>query len=150
MRSDLPEKMKRGPKNKYTRKYVLDNKWPERFIAYCREGYHNEAIAGCFEICKDTLYRIFDTVPEMADAEKMGRSLREKFWFDMGRAAAAGKIPGFNSVVYVWMTKNVLKWRNEDRIIEVQKPLEIEQKDIKYVTEWGSKLEPSDPKEKED
>jgi hypothetical protein len=143
-----PER-RRGPKDKYTRKWLEQNRIVERYINWCREGYHDEAIAGCFEVCKDTLYQWFEKFPEMNDARKMGVQLRERWWFEFGRAAAGGKIPGFNSVVYVWMTKNVLKWRNEDRVIEVQQP-QIEEKDVKYVTEWGSKLEPSDPKEKDD
>jgi hypothetical protein len=143
-----PER-RRGPKDKYTRKWLEENHVVERYLNWCREGYHEEAIAGCLELSKETLYKLFDNFPEMANAKKLGASLKEKWWFEFGRAGAAGKVPGFNSVIYVWMTKNVLKWRNEDRVIEVQQP-QIEEKDVKYVTEWGSKLEPSDPKENED
>lgn len=143
----MAERRKKGFQDKYTRKYIKEHRFVERYLQFSREGYHDAAIAGCLEISKATLYRIFEKYEEMAEARELGSALRERWWFEFGRSAAAGKIPGFNSLVYVWMTKNVLKWKNEDRVVEVQAPA-IEMKDVKYVTDWGSKNEPSDPEDK--
>lgn len=103
----------------------------EMIIDHMKQGMSLRSFGATAGCNVDTLYEWAKTHPEFSDAIKTGRQLQEQFWEKTGIAAAHGKIPGFSGTAFVWMTKNMLGWRDrvelsgdQNRPIQIQTHLE--------------------------
>lgn len=83
----------------------------ECFTATLYEKYGDDTPSS-----KDTIYEWVKLYPEFSDAKRRGESLGQKFWENLGRAGAAGKLQNFNSTAWVFNMKNRYRWRNEIQV----------------------------------
>jgi hypothetical protein len=103
-----PEKV--GRPSKYKPEYG------ELLINHMGDGYSIESFAGVLRISKDTVYEWINKHPEFSDAKKAGEGLRHLCYEKLGMEASKGKVDGFNATAFVWMTKNMLGWRDKQEI----------------------------------
>lgn len=136
-----PRKAKVGPPYKYTRKEIKEIVVP-KYLELSKQGYPEAGIAGKLGISKETLYEWFDKYPELSDARREGASIKQAFYHELGMNATMGKIKGFNSTTYIWLTKNCAGWRDTDRLQTQEVTVTKEQ--VSYKTSWGGNEEPSD------
>ena len=62
---------------------------------------------------EDTMNGWCKTIEKFSVAKKLGRKAQELFFEKTGRAAMLGKIPNFNATAYIWLSKNMLGWRDK-------------------------------------
>lgn len=96
-----------GRPSKYKPEYC------DQLIEHMKEGLSYDSFAGLIRVNDDTLREWEKKHSEFAAAKKEARRLQALFWEKLGRAAAAGKVEGFNATAFVWMTKNMLGWREK-------------------------------------
>jgi hypothetical protein len=77
------------------------------------QGLSFESFAADLDVNTDTIHHWVNTKPSFSVAKKIGFSKLLKFYEKTGVAAMHGKIPGFNATAFVWMTKNMCKWRDK-------------------------------------
>lgn len=51
--------------------------------------------------------------PEIAELRAELSAIREKFWIEKGLNNLTTQ--GFNSSLYIWMTRNILRWSDEEK-----------------------------------
>ncbi len=94
---------------------------PADFVEQSKRGKNLTQIACGWNANRDTLYTWGRTHTEFNDALKQGREYCEAWYTNLGMAAMTGQTPvgadGKKMVVnlgfYVWMTKNILKWKDQ-------------------------------------
>ncbi len=106
---------KGGRPTKYKPEYC------QKLIDHMAQGLSFESFAGLIDVCLDTLYEWEKKYPEFSETKKRGRRKQAIFWEGAGRDAALGKIENFNATAFVWMTKNMLGWR-EKQDVELSGP----------------------------
>ena len=84
----------------------------EQVVKLMGQGYSKRACAGALGICEERLYGWAKEHPEFSKALKDGETVCEQWYLSKGLEAMQGEIDGFNATAYVWLTKNVLKWRD--------------------------------------
>jgi transposase len=109
-----------GAPTKYKPEYC------QRLTEFLAQGYPFEAFAGEINVNPDTVYEWCKVHKEFSDAKKMGRSKGLKWFSDMGRAGAAGKIKGFNATPWIFMLKNIYGWKDKLEISEFEEVDEVE------------------------
>jgi len=114
-----------GRPPKYKKEYC------QMLIDHMATGMSFESFAAEIETHRGTLYNWKKQYPEFLNAHKIGIDKMTKFFEKIGLMGMAGKIPGFNPTVYVWTTKNKLRWtdRVETDVNILPKPAIIERLD---------------------
>ena len=102
--------MPRGRPTKY-RKEMCD-----QLVELMAEGRSKTAACAELGITTETLYQWAKNKPEFSDAVKRAEHACAQWWEEKGREAMNGKIEGFNATAFVWMTKNVLNWRDKTEV----------------------------------
>lgn len=96
-----------GRPTKYKKQYCKE------LVAYMAKGHSLTAYAGHTGISRETFYQWAKEKPEFSDAIRKGRQACQQFYENFGIAAASGKIKGFNATAYVWLTKNIIGWKDK-------------------------------------
>lgn len=100
----------RGQPTKYKHEYC------EMLKKHMEEGLSFESFSAVIGVHRDTLYEWGKKQPDFSDAIKKGRDGLLLFYERLGRSAMAGKIKDFNATAFIWMTKNMLNWREKQNI----------------------------------
>ena len=99
----------------------------EQLVGLMADGLSKTAACVELGITTQTLYRWGEEKPEFSDAIKKGEEACSHWWECKGRDAVQGEIEGFNATAYVWMTKNILNWRDKQEVTGKDgEPLSIE------------------------
>ena len=101
-----PEKLVTGRPTKYRSKYC------DQLIIHMSQGFSFESFCAVIEVNRDTIYEWVKVHPKFSDAKKVGREKQQYFYEGAGLKAMMGEVENFNSTAFVWMTKNMLKWRD--------------------------------------
>lgn len=96
-------------------KYRAD--FPARALDLMREGASLCEVAADLGISFETLntWRKDGKHVKFAQAIDQGATLSEVWWIKLGRAGAAGKVPNFQAVPWIFCMKNMFGWRNHDK-----------------------------------
>jgi hypothetical protein len=86
----------------------------KQLIDIMSKGHSLTAACAQLGITRDTAWRWSKDKQEFSDALEHARQLCIVWWEKLGMMGATGKLPGFNSHTFQWMTKNICSWR--DRI----------------------------------
>ena len=90
-----------------------EERYPEMLIHHMTEGLSYQSFAATIGVHIDTLYEWERVYPNFSEAKKVGKGLLLLFFEKLGRAAAAGKVENFNATAYVWLSKNMIGWRDK-------------------------------------
>lgn len=89
----------------------------QMLIEHMAQGFNFETFAANLKFCSIShIYGWLDQYPEFLEARKIGEGLSYKWWLNLGRGAAAGQVPGFNSAAWIFSMKNIFKWRDKHDI----------------------------------
>jgi len=90
---------------------------------HCEMLYHHMAGGLSFKTFgvvvgadEDTMDGWCQKHPNFAVSKALGRKAQQLFYEKHGVEAIKGNIPGFNSTAFIWMTKNMLNWRDKAEI----------------------------------
>ena len=67
-------------------------------------------------VCLETLYTWTRKHDEFLEAKKLGTFLCRKFWEQVGRQGAIGKMKGFNAASWVFNMKNRFNWTDRQSV----------------------------------
>lgn len=82
-----------------------------------KQGFSIESFAAVISVSKQTIYAWKELHPEFLDAIKKGEAESLLFWETLGMGRLTGKVPGFNSAVWIFNMKNRFKWTDRADII---------------------------------
>ena len=85
---------------------------PELF----KDGKSVTEVCNILQISRQTFYDWCKTHVEFGNAAEMGKQASESWWLNVGRAAAVGKIAGFQGSAWVFTMKNRFGWRDQPEI----------------------------------
>lgn len=85
----------------------------EQVIEHMAQGYSFESFAAVIGTHRDTLYEWCDKHEEFSDARKNAQMVSQYFWEKIGVAGMLGKLPGFNTGVWVFNMKNRFNWTDK-------------------------------------
>lgn len=88
----------------------------QSLVEHMSKGLSYESFAGEVGVCDDTLREWEKKHLEFSVSKKTGRIKQRAFYEKLGIKAAMGLISGFNSTAYIWLTKNMLGWRDKSDI----------------------------------
>jgi len=89
--------------------------FPAEIIEMSKKGYTLSQICAQWGIHRETLWswsKEKEKRPEFYHAYKEAKEHREVWWIKFGIQLMAGKVPKGNATAFVWMTKNILRWRD--------------------------------------
>jgi len=102
-------------KNKVGRPTKYEERFCEELIEASKQGLSHRAFCGKIGISPDTFYRWQKEHERFSDSIKVAKECLHHFWEDLGLDLVRGKVVG-SGTAFVWMTKNVLKWRDHQNI----------------------------------
>jgi hypothetical protein len=124
---DQKSKRGRGAPTKYDPDFH-----PEDFIKQSSEGQPVFAIAASWKVHKDSIYEWVKVHEDFSDAFKIGHSMREAWWFNLGKDSMLGK-KSADLGFYCYLTRSALGWRDRDApVISDESVKEIEVKITKH------------------
>lgn len=88
----------------------------EEVVKEMAQGASKEAAAGALGIHKDTLYEWIKRHKAFSDAIREGEARSRAWWEKLGRAAALGKVPGFQGTPWIFSMKNIHGWTDKQEI----------------------------------
>lgn len=89
----------------------------QMLIDHMKEGFNFETFAAKLDyMSAASLYRWLDLHPEFREAKKIGEIYCQSWWLNLARGAAIGKIPNFNSTVWIFVMKNMFHWRDKHEV----------------------------------
>lgn len=101
-------------KKKMGRPTTYKPEYCEMLVEHMRQGFNFETFAAKLNYqSKSSLYKWLDKHEEFKKAKQVGEALAELWWLNLGRTAAAGKVPGFNATVWIFTMKNMFRWRDK-------------------------------------
>lgn len=86
---------------------------PQDYIIRSTIGECRTEIAAAWGCSRQTIYDWEEKNEEFADAIKRGEVLLQAWWINKGKINLEKDSRSFNVGVYVWMTKNILKWTDK-------------------------------------
>ena len=89
--------------------------YDQQIIEFSKKGYTIAQVCAEWGIARETLYgwvRDKDKYPTFSPAFKAAKEHREVWWTKFGINLMAGKVPKGNATAFIWMTKNILRWRD--------------------------------------
>jgi hypothetical protein len=84
----------------------------DRLMEHMRQGLSFDSFAGTLNQPVSVIRQWAKDHPEFENARKIGESMALKFWEELGRALAGGKLKG-NAIVWIFTMKNRFKWTDE-------------------------------------
>lgn len=103
-------KKQRGRPSKYKTEFC------EQLIAHMGQGLSFESFAALIDVNLDTLYEWEHRHTDFSEAKKVARQKQRLAFEKIGMNATLGKIPGFNATAFVWLSKNMLGWRDRQEV----------------------------------
>lgn len=98
----------------------------EMVIEHMKQGLSIRSFCAVVDIHEDTAYEWIKVHPDFSEAVKKGRQQQIAFFEKTGIAAAHGKIPNFNAAAYIWLSKNMIGWRDKVELSgDENKPIHI-------------------------
>lgn len=101
----------------------------QALIEYMKEGRSYETFGCTINVNTDTLYNWERLFPEFSEAKKVAMQYSRRWWEDVGRAGATGKLPGFNAAAFIFTMKNRFKWADVQKV-EVTESQDEEVKEL--------------------
>ena len=95
-----------------------DEAYPNLLLKHMEEGLSYQSFAATLGVHVDTLYEWEKVYPEFSEAKKIGKGLLLLFFEKLGRAASAGRVENFNATAFVWLSKNMIGWRDKVAITD--------------------------------
>jgi hypothetical protein len=92
----------------------------QKLIDFMSEGYSFEAFAGEVGTSYHSLYRWVQTQTAFRDAKKIAEGKYRKYWETIGKAGMLGKIPGFNTTIWIFSMKNRFGWSDRKELEEAK------------------------------
>jgi hypothetical protein len=79
------------------------------------KGHSLVEVAAKWGVHRDTIHQWRKDSASFSDAYKVYKDLVEAWYVQFGRATMTGQLTNSNTTMYIWLTKNLLKWsdRNE-------------------------------------
>lgn len=114
-RKDPKDKLKVGRHTDYRVEHC------EALIESAKQGESLIEFAASIPCAMATVYLWLEKHPEFMEAKKIAEPLRERWWVNAGKAMMTGQVEKANATIFVWMTKNMLKWRDRHDV-EVSGP----------------------------
>jgi hypothetical protein len=102
--------MNRGRPSKY------DPGFCDLLFEHMQSGHSFESFASQVGVDRDTIYEWAKVHPNFSDAKKQGREAQLFFFERLGIEACKGRIEDFNGTAFVWLTKNMLGWKDKTNI----------------------------------
>lgn len=108
----------------------------QKLIEHMEKGYSFESFAGVLGYASiGSVYRWVDKHPSFREAKKIGEA-KSYLWLEsVSRGAMMGKIPNFNSTVWIFTMKNRFGWKDRHHIKSEHTHKEI--KEIVHQVEIG-------------
>ena len=93
---------------------------PKSIIELSQQGLTRAEICCHWSISRDTLnqWSKDPNKPEMSDAVKRADDAREAYYVRLLRDMSLGKVPKGNITALIWLTKNTLKWGQDQNSFE--------------------------------
>lgn len=110
---------KLGRPVKFTDEQIVSFVIP-KYLELVRQGFPDKAIAGELDVAVDYFIELEKRSVTFSEARKKAQGLREAFFYKMALAAMQGQVADFNPTIYIWLTRNILKWRNDDPHVVVE------------------------------
>lgn len=85
-------------------------------LQHLSEGLSFEAFAGVVKVNRDTLYQWIKRYSSFKEAKEEGTSQSLLYWEGMGISGTVGKIPGFNTAMWIFNMKNRFRWRDRQEV----------------------------------
>lgn len=102
--------MPAGQPTKYKPEYC------DKLIEHMSKGLSYQSFPALLDTCLKTVYNWEKEHPEFLQAKVIGRQKQQLFYEDLGAKASTGKVKNFNATAFVWMSKNMLGWRDRQDI----------------------------------
>lgn len=96
--------MKRGRPTSYDPKYCKE------VIIWMSRGFSIKSFAGNIGVDETTIYDWISKHREFSQSIKIGKAKSVMFWEQMGMLGMMGKIPNFNTTVWIFQMKNRMGW----------------------------------------
>lgn len=103
-------------KNRGGRPTKYKPEYCDMLIEHMSQGLSYETFAAVLSVSLDSLYEWEHKHPLFSEAKKEGRQKQRMTFEKIGMNAALGKIKDFNATAYVWLSKNMLGWRDKQDI----------------------------------
>ena len=97
---------KRGQPSLYKPEYC------SQLIAHMASGLSFESFAAVIKVNQDTIHEWAKVHPDFSEAKKEAWGQNMLFWERIGLTGMIGKVPGFNSTLWIFNMKNRFKWRD--------------------------------------
>ena len=111
---------KRGRPTKYKKHYSV------LLLKHMARGFTFNSFGGIVGVSVSRLYDWCGRHAEFREAKMIGITLSELWWMNVGRGAATGQIKNFSASGWIFIMKNLFKWRDKHEI-------DLETKEIKEV-----------------
>ena len=99
-----------GRPTKYKEEYC------DAIVEFMSKGHTAKAWCSEVDIVEDTLYEWVKVHPNFSESLKKARQACQKWYENLFRSAAVGKIENFNATAAIWLSKNVIKWTDKQEI----------------------------------
>lgn len=101
-----------GRPSKYKSEYC------EALVEHMKRGDCFDTFAATVNVSTDSLYRWVKAHKAFRDAKKEGEVHSKRWWTQLGKGLASGKIQGGNAAVYIFTMKNRFGWRDRVETME--------------------------------
>lgn len=104
-----------------------DPSYCQRLVAHMAKGLSITAFAASIGVSRQTLVRWRSDHPEFAEAHERGIDAYQLFWEREFRRAFLGEIKNCNITAGIWLTKNILGWRDKVEYSgNVERPISVQ------------------------
>ena len=108
-----------GRPTKYKEEYC------EMLTAHMAEGFSYSSFAAVINVNDDSLREWEKRHPRFSVAKKEGRKKQEFFYEKLFKKGALGGIPNFNSTAAIWLSKNMIGWRDKIETEVTQRNIQV-------------------------
>lgn len=91
-----------------------ENFHPQDLVKWMAQGRTNVRCCAEWGITEDTFYNWIKKHPVFSEHYKKGKSLLRAWWIEKGHQLLDTPTKECNPAIYIWMTKNIIKW--SDRV----------------------------------
>jgi hypothetical protein len=100
----------------------------DKLILYMAKGGVFEAFGATLDplVSKVTLYDWCKAHPDFLNAKKIGTACSYNHYVNLGKEGLEGRIPGFNSTVWVFFMKNLFAWKDRVEFTEMDDIEDVE------------------------
>lgn len=97
----------------------------EQLISHMGEGLSFKSFGAVIGVCEETLHDWCRDKPEFSESKRIGRDKQLLCYERLGLDGMhAGK--DFNATTFIWMTKNMLHWKDRQEVTSINKNINAE------------------------